>query len=175
MPVFASKQEIERMKLNTLLTVAALSVAAIGTSMAATSGFSAGHHPDHATASASLQLNAGKKWETDAPLRQGMGNIRQSMAASLDDIHENRLSQKGYAALAKKIESEVGAIVANCKLEPQADAQLHLIVAELLDGSKSMLSPSKQAQRQSGAVKVVGALEKYGTYFQDPEFKPLIH
>ncbi len=104
------------------------------------------HKHEHGPAPATLQLNAGKKWETDGALRQAMGNIRQAMAASLHDIHENRLSKKGYAALAKKVESEVGNIVANCKLEPKADAQLHLIVAELLEGADQMAGKVKTGE-----------------------------
>jgi hypothetical protein len=131
-------------------------------------------HADHA-APASLQLNAGKKWATDAPLRKSMESIRQSVDASLHQIHENRLAPAGYGALARKVEGEVANIVANCKLEPKADAQLHLIVADLLAGSEEMAGKVKKAKRQDGAVKVIGALEKYATYFDDPQFKPIAH
>lgn len=131
-------------------------------------------HADHA-APTTLQLNAGKKWATDEPLRKSMENIRQSVAASLHQIHENRLIAAGYDTLARKVEGEVGNIVSNCKLEPKADAQLHLIVADLLAGAEQMAGKVKKAKRQDGAVKVIGALEKYATYFDDPQFKPIAH
>ena len=131
-------------------------------------------HADHA-APAALQLNAGKKWATDEALRTSMESIRHSIAASLHQIHENRLAPAGYGALARKVEGEVANIVSNCKLEPKADAQLHLIVADLLAGSEQMAGKVKQAKRQDGAVKVIGALEKYATYFDDPQFKPIAH
>lgn len=129
---------------------------------------------DHA-ATTTLQLNAGKKWETDEPLRKAMASIRQSVDASLHQIHENKLTPAGYGKLAHKVEGEVGNIVSNCKLEPQADAQLHLIVADLLAGSEQMAGKIKKAKRQDGAVKVIGALENYATYFDDPQFKPIAH
>ncbi len=129
---------------------------------------------DHAAAT-TLQLNAGKKWETDEPLRKAMASIRQSVDASLHQIHENRLTPAAYGKLARKVEGEVGNIVGNCKLEPQADAQLHLIVADLLAGSEQMAGKIKKAKRQDGAVKVIGALENYATYFNDPQFKPIAH
>ncbi len=163
------------MKRNSLLMVAALCLAVSGTAMAAPGTAANDHKHDHGSAPATLELNAGKKWKTDGALRQSMGNIREAMAASLHEIHENRLSKKSYAALAKKVESEVGNIVANCKLEPKADAQLHLIVAELLEGAEQMAGKAKQVKRQSGAVTVIGALDKYGTYFDDAEFKPITH
>lgn len=132
-------------------------------------------HAAHESGATTLQLNAGKKWETDETLRKAMGNIRQTVAASLNEIHENRLSAAGYGALAKKVEGEVGGIVANCKLEPKADAQLHLVVADLLAGSDQMAGKVKKSKRMDGAVKVIGALEKYATYFDDPHFKPIEH
>jgi hypothetical protein len=158
-------------------TLLALMLAA-GLALASTSYAAPTHkHEAHAQhgAVASLQLNAGKKWETDAALRQAMGNIRQAVAASLPDIHENRLPAAGYAKLAGKVEAEVGSIVANCKLAPEADAQLHLVVAELLAGAEQMSGKLKKTRRQDGAVKVIGALENYAGYFADPQFKPIAH
>lgn len=163
------------MKLNTLLLVTALGMAGTEMSLAASTSAAHEHAHEDAAAPATLQLNAGQKWATDGALRQAMANIRQTMAASLHAIHEDRLSKKGYVALAKKVEAEVGSIVANCKLELQADAQLHLIVAELLEGAEQMADQAKQVKRQSGAIKVIGALEKYATYFDDAQFKPITH
>lgn len=127
---------------------------------------------DHGAAVGQLQLNAGKKWATDAPLRQGMGSIRQAMAHSLHAIHANRMTDKEYAALSLKIKRNVEAIVAGCKLPPDADAQLHIVVAELLDGAEQMAG---KPQPMDGAIKVIGALDNYGKYFNDPGFKPIRH
>ncbi|MDP3513198.1 MAG: hypothetical protein Q8S20_10650, partial [Sulfuritalea sp.] len=144
-------------KLLTALGVIGLAVA--GSALAA--GNAAHDHGHAVVETTKLELNAGKKWETDAALRKAMESIRHTMAASLHDIHENRVSAAAYGKLAHKVEDEVGQIVANCKLEPRADAQLHLIVAELLDGAEQMAGKPKQAKRMNGAVKVIGALEKY--------------
>lgn len=157
--------------LNALLLAAGFAFAAT-TCAAPTHSHEA--HAEHG-APATLQLNDGKKWETDAALRQAMDSLRQIMAASLPEIHESRLPVAGYSALARKVDSEVGNIVSNCKLEPKADAQLHLIVADLLTGSEQMAGKVKKAKRQDGVVKVVGALEKYASYFDHPNFKPLLH
>jgi hypothetical protein len=135
----------------------------------------ANDHAAHAHGAATLQLNEGKKWETDAPLRQSMGNIRQAMAAALHEIHEDRLPAKKYGALANKVKHEVSQIVAQCKLAPAADAQLHLIVAELLEGADQMAGKVKGVKRQSGAIRIIGALDNYATYFEDAGFKPITH
>lgn len=159
------------------LMAGALALAFAGTVSAAPARQDAAHEHQHepTAGAATLHLNAGKKWETDAPLRQAMGNIRQAMAASLPGIHENRLSAKGYGQLARKLEGEVSSIVAHCKLEPQADRQLHLILSQLLEGTQGMASRTDSAKRQAGAVRVIGALEKYATYFDDGGFEPIAH
>ena len=157
------------------LLLASLCLALGGPVLAAGSEHAHGH--GHG-APAKLQLDAGKKWPTDAPLRQAMGNLRATMAAALPDIHEKRLAPEGYAALAKKVEQEVGSIVANCKLDARADAQLHLVVADLLDGADKMAGKKKQARGgkpRDGAVQVIGALDKYATYFDDAGFQPIAH
>lgn len=164
---------MKRNSLGALLLIAGLGLAG--------GAYAAGAHGHEAEAAhghggaVTLQLNAGKKWETDAPLRSSMAQIRRAMGGSLDKIHHNKLAAAGYGTLARKVEGEVGNIVKNCKLPPDADAQLHLIVAELLAGAEQMAGKDKHAKRQDGAVKVIGALDNYATYFDDPQFKPLAH
>ena len=163
------------MKQTRLLLLSALCMAVAGTSLAATTSAGHDHKHEQGAAAKTLQLNAGKKWETDAALRQAMSSIRQAMAGALHDIHENRLSANGYSKLAQKVEAEVGNIVANCKLGTQADEQLHIVIAELLGGAERMAGKVKGSKRQNGAVQVIGALEKYSTYFDDAGFKPIEH
>ncbi|MCF8200114.1 MAG: hypothetical protein K9J42_15210 [Sulfuritalea sp.] len=164
------------MKHSILTVFTAMSLVAAGQTFAATEAtHDHGDAHAHDGAAAVLQLNAGSKWETDAPLRKAIGDIRQSMAASLEAIHKSRLPAKGYRGLAHKIEGAVGDIVANCKLEPKADAQLHIIVADLLAGAEQMAGKSKKAKPMDGAVKVILALNNYGEYFNDPGFKPIAH
>lgn len=157
-------------KLLRLLGAAVLSLAVASLPAAA-----AEHRHEHGAAPATLELNNGKKWETDAPLRKGMENIRGAMQAALSDIHGNKLSAAGYGALAKKVNGEVNDIVTNCKLEPKADAQLHLVIADILEGVEVMQGKAKKVRRPDGAVKVLGALEKYDSHFEHPGWQPLKH
>ena len=122
-----------------------------------------------------LTLNAGQKWATDEHLRKAMGKIRDGMNPAIQAIHRGTLAAAKYAALAKLASDEVAYMVANCKLEPEVDAQLHVLIAEILEGADAMAGKSKQVTRRQGAVKVIGALENYGTYFNDPNWKPLAH
>ncbi len=131
------------------------------------------HHHPHDEHPAELQLNAGKKWETDAPLRQSMTELRQLFASNLEGIHANEIALGGYHELARNTESAVSRIVAQCKLPPAADAQLHIIVAELLSGAEMMSDHANAGTAHKGAVKVIESLNRYGQYFNDPGFKML--
>lgn len=154
----------------TLLAAAGLALGLSAGSLAADA-----HKHEHGAAPAKLELNNGKKWATDAPLRMGMEDIRKLMEASLHAIHEGKLSAAKYGALAKQVNAEVGGIVANCKLDPKADAQLHLVIADIGEGVEAMEGKAKKAKRQAGAVMVLGALEKYGAHFEHPGWQPLAH
>ena len=57
----------------------------------------------------------------------------------------------------------------------KAEEKLDLIVAELLEGAEKMTGKITKVKRQSGVVGVIGALDKYSTYFDDPGFKPIPH
>ena len=76
-----------------------------------------------------------------------------------------------YDALAGRIEREVNSIVANCKLPPAADANLHYVIADLMQGVSLMRGGDPQRTRHDGAALVHGALKAYGKYFDDPEFR----
>ncbi|MFT3857391.1 MAG: hypothetical protein QM742_07815 [Aquabacterium sp.] len=154
-----------------LITVTmALAVLASPFALATTPSTDHAHTHEDAPAPA-LQLNAGKKWETDAALRQGMAEIHQAMAAHRVAIHEGKLSPKAAKQLARKIEGAVARIVAQCKLPPAADAQLHIIVAELLAGAHQMAGNTTSIKPHAGAIKVMNALHNYATYFDDPGFQ----
>ena len=146
-----------------------LSIFLVALVLAAASNIQAAetHHHHHAAEPAKLQLNAGKKWATDAPLRQAMNDINQAMAKALPAIHKNQFGNEDYQALAATINARVGDAVAQCKLEPKADAMLHLIIADLMSGAEIMEGKSSQT-RHDGAVKVLEALKSYGKYFQHP-------
>ena len=59
-------------------------------------------------------------------------------------------------------QEQVDFVVANCKLPEEADAQLHVVLAEILEGVDTMRAG---ADRLGGARRVVRALEAYGRHF----------
>ena len=127
------------------------------------------HEHGHGAGEARLVLDHGRKWQTDAPLRQGMENIRAAVARDVKAIHADKATPKQYEALADKVSGEVAYIVQNCKLPEDADAQLHLVIAELLAGADAM----KADHRREGVERVVNALNRYGEFFNHPGWRKL--
>jgi hypothetical protein len=119
-----------------------------------------------------LQLNNGQKWQTDASLRSGMASIRAAFDANHPAIHAGTQADAQYGALATHIEQQVQSIVANCHLPAAADANLHLVIADLLQGVTVMRGQDPTRSRHDGAALVHGALMAYGQYFDDATWQP---
>lgn len=130
-----------------------------------------GHaHDSSAAAIAQLQLDQGRKWATDASLRKGMAAIHAAFEADHPAIHAGTETDAQYDALAALIETEVNSIVANCKLPPAADANLHYVIADLLQGVALMRGTDAAKSRHDGAARVHDALHAYPKYFDDPDW-----
>jgi hypothetical protein len=132
----------------------------------------AAHSHDAATPH-QLTLNQGQKWGTDEALRNGMARIRGLVEPRLGDAHAGKLTAAQYRELATQVETEVGGIVANCKLEPHADAMLHLVIADLGEGTDAMGGKTAKLPPAKGLVKVALAVNEYGSHFDHPGFKPI--
>jgi hypothetical protein len=117
-----------------------------------------------------LRLDAGRKWATDAPLRQAMDEINRALAEALPLIHRNRFDDAQYRALAATVNRQVAFTVDNCHLEPRADAMLHLVIADLVAGAGTMQGASGRPP-YDGVSQVAKALLAYGKYFQHPGWK----
>ncbi|MFA7428662.1 MAG: hypothetical protein WCZ23_00740 [Rhodospirillaceae bacterium] len=151
--------------------VAILFAAALGLSMPVHAA-ETHKHSGQVSGLSDLTLNHGAKWQTDAPLRKGMNGILHDLTAVLPDIHEGKLSEAGYGALAEKINGHLEYMFVNCKLPPAADEQLHLVLAEAMNGAETM---EAGPDRMAGAVGIVQALDAYGTHFDHPGWPGVRH
>jgi hypothetical protein len=125
-----------------------------------------GHSHDHAQgAVGQMKLDDGTKWATDAPLRAGMTAIQSAFDADHSAIHAGTATDAQYEALAGRIEAQVNSIVANCRLPPEADANLHYVIADLLQGVSQMRGSDPARTRHDGAALVHGALRAYDEFF----------
>lgn len=132
-----------------------------------------GHSHDGHAGEAKLSLNQGKKWQTDEALRKGMENIRNALAADINGIKQNKLKPEQYEGLAKKVNTEIAYVVQNCKLDKEADEQLHIVLAEIMAGAELMEGKEKGVERRAGAERVHKALNAYSQHFDHPGWKRL--
>ena len=133
---------------------------------------------DHAGAADSqhaLKLDHGRKWATDPALRQGMSQIRSSLAQRLEAAHGDKLTPSQYRTVAGEISQQVAYIVRDCKLEPTADAVLHGIIAELLAAADTMNGKTPGTPPRTGFVRALDALDDYGKHFEHPRWVALKH
>ena len=131
------------------------------------------HAHDAATSPHALTLDNGRKWATDAPLRDGMDRVRGLVEPQIAAAHAGKLTAAQSAALASKIEAEVGGIVANCKLDPKADAVLHVVIGEIGAGTEALAGKAAGRSPTQGLVQVASAVNDYGRHFEHPGFRPL--
>jgi len=159
--------------------IAAILSATALLSAVAQPGLAEEHHHGHdhgheMTAPAQLGLNNGQKWATDDSLRQGMSRIRDALAADLPAIHSGKATVKQYRGLAQKTNEQISFMVNNCKLEPETDAMLHLLLGEIMAGAEAMQKKNGNEARK-GAEKISRALEDYGVYFNHPDWHGVMH
>ena len=155
-----------------IISIAVAAVLALG---ATAPGLAAPSHDNGSQQATSLKLSLGqhgRKWETDEALRQGMAGVRSALALNLAGVRSRSLTAAEYQALVQALETQVAFIVANCKLPPEADANLHVIVEELMAAAEAMKAPS-QARAAEGAQHAVRAANAYGKYFFDPQWRAL--
>jgi hypothetical protein len=119
-------------------------------------------HEHGAQGGAELALNNGKQWETDEALRLGMTEIRVAVDMLTPAFHEGKLDQSLALQLHEVVSGSVNTMIEQCKLEPEADANLHVILAQLLSASSQLEASPMSAE---GMPKLKAALENYGHYF----------
>jgi hypothetical protein len=152
-----SKLKIIKILLTSFLYVSAIGVLHAETD---TSGHSHGHD-EHSVSK--LSLNKGSKWKTDAPLRQGMKKINDAFFMNASSFHDDTLTKQDAGKLAKKINDQIEYLIENCKLEPEADAVLHVLIGDLLQGAEVI---KKTPLSMSGMPKIHKALMLYPDYFE---------
>lgn len=125
-------------------------------------------HNEHAVSG--LSLDHGEKWKTDAPLRQGMQSINDAVMNAVPAYHHETLTKTASEKLARHINTQVNYLIENCKLEPDADATLHILIGDLLTGADKV---SNDPLSEQGMPYLVKTLQQYQDYFEHPELKSI--
>ncbi|MBD7989058.1 DnrO protein [Luteimonas sp. Sa2BVA3] len=104
------------------------------------------------------------RWTPDAPLVDGMGQVRKAVA-TLAHLEMGHLGEAHVLTLAGDVDAAVESMFANCRLEPEPDVALHGILARLMAGSKALRdAPADPAP--VGPMR--DALADYERLFDDP-------
>ncbi len=126
----------------------------------------ADRHDHGAGANVALQRPpGGGSWVTDAALRQGMEAIHVALVAALPTFETGELGASAAQALAGVVTSQVQFLLANCKLDPDADAQLHILIGQMMSAAEAMVA---DAASVDGVPKLHAAVQLYGDYFEHP-------
>ena len=145
-----------------LLSVSSLMLLAATTSIKAETGHE--HHHGHSeNADTGLVLNNGKKWKTDAPLRLGMQKINDVVMSAANAYHHDTLTQEEANKVSQEIKKQISYLIKNCKLVPEADATLHVLIGDFLGAAEKIQTDPLSSE---GMPEAVQALIAYPTYFE---------
>lgn len=120
----------------------------------------------HHTPSSVAQDAPAQGWRADAPLREGMGRIGRTVV-TFEHYEHGHMSAGQVTALVTLLEQDIQFLVANCKLEPAADAALHTIIARLLLAGQAL---KVDPDDRSAIPAMRQALQDYQRQFDDPDF-----
>ena len=125
------------------------------------------HEHDHG---APPQLAEGQLWATDAPLRAAMVRIRAAVEQHTPSYRQGTLQAAQAQALASAIEDDIDYMIANCKLEPEPDAALHVLIARMMNAATALKT---DPMSETGLPQAVSALSEYGSTFDHPDWEPM--
>ena len=116
-------------------------------------------HEHHAAEPAAVPA---ERWRTDAPLRQSMEGIRDLLAP----LHGSaELTAQQASAIAEGVTGHVQYMITHCDLAPEADAALHTLIGDMLQGASKL---SDQRTARAGIEQIDSALGRYPSYFEHP-------
>lgn len=127
-------------------------------------------HDGHAAHAPSAHAEApapAQRWATDAPLRDGMRQIRQAVQA-FDHYEHGHMDATQAHNTAQHIDEAVKGMIAACKLQPEADAALHGLLAKFLAGAQAVRT--SEVAPSAAIADMRAALARYPQLFDDAEW-----
>ena len=102
-----------------------------------------------------------------------MGEIRDLLALQRREIVARNLMPEEAMLLGVGIEGSIAALLADCRLSPEAAHNLHLVVAELIQAA-DILQGRERGTPMQGAARALRAVQMYATYFDHPNWTPVL-
>lgn len=123
------------------------------------------HRHEAPAATPSPAASAAPRYPADAALRTAMDRVRNAVEA-FEHARHGHMGPEQVRALADHLDAQVAKVFSECRLEPQADASLHVLLGTLLKGSRAM----RQDPADFAPVAAMErALADYARLFDDPD------
>ncbi|MCB0350035.1 MAG: hypothetical protein KDD38_02555 [Bdellovibrionales bacterium] len=122
-------------------------------------------HHHHEKTELKLSFNNGKKWPTDLALRSNMDAIHDHIKSKIKKIHAGDMTDGEFKKLGEQIKTNTDDIFKNCKLEPEADAQLHLVMAGILTASEKLVGKASLQEKRKAVDEILSHYKSYLKYF----------
>ncbi|MFU8831149.1 MAG: hypothetical protein ACNA7J_03230 [Wenzhouxiangella sp.] len=124
------------------------------------------HHDLHGHAVEPLVLDDGQRWSTDLALRSGMEGIRDIFDRYHGAFHDGNMSAADFQVVAAGVNERVSFIFSQCALPPDADAELHKLLASALMAASAL----EGAGPDDGMRQLHAVLLSYGEFFDHPDW-----
>lgn len=95
----------------------------------------------------------------------GMLKIRTGVEATMPAYQSGVLNANQAQSLSATVEQNVTYMIQNCKLEPESDAALHVLIGRMLTASETM---KKDAGSPAGWPELMAVLHDYAAAFDHP-------
>lgn len=128
-------------------------------------------HAEHVKMQLKLDHN-NQRWATDAPLRKGMERIQAAVNQAQLMATNIKLDGTQAAELVTANDDAIAYIFQNCNLEPRADANLHILLSQLIAANSAMKT---DANAVASLAQMQAALDAYPKYFNHPEWQAKDH
>jgi hypothetical protein len=99
-------------------------------------------------------------WPTDVGLRVGMSRIDAAVERATEVTHP--LSREQAEELARAVEQNVSYIIENCRLPPEPDAALHVLIGQMMAAAGQLRN---EATAGTALTSLRGVLQVYRSTF----------
>ncbi|MCC4117727.1 hypothetical protein LLG90_20405 [Aromatoleum toluclasticum] len=122
---------------------------------------------------APVTAEAARNWRPDERVRSGIDDMRAAIVANASLRTQAATDAARLAELGGTLEARVAAMIACCTQDGVASRHLHMLLVEMADGIALMQGAAHADARRMGLLKVVQALNLYGTMFSHSGWRAL--
>lgn len=115
-------------------------------------------HDSHGTGGTTVVARPeSERWPTDEPLRLGMSRIEAAVEQA--GAEGQPLSRESAMKLAGTVEDNVAYLVKNCRLPPEPDAALHVLIGRMMTASSQLKGEASSSE--AALTQLVSVLRDY--------------